>query len=554
MDTRKFCKNQPGLRNVAFALALLLPAVDAVSEGDATNMVALVDTTPGTSRQRSLSFDHLGPRNSENTMSMTQRLMQNANRSRLTGAYHDAETAYRRLIALYGSDSTNETALIDVYHQLGATYYSLAEYEQSIEALGYALSLIRRVEGVNSVRQLAVLDWLTVSYVQNGQMAQADGQQLLAYHLVLANTGDDDANLLPALMKLADWYLNRGKLDDALFVFEDALALVDNSGMTELEKLGPMRGIATILDRQSGLGGVTTSLARQSIQFSLNQNRYAENDPGYRQQIADWYRTTGQLTAAIDAYEEALSLTTEAGGDPLELLYGMSSAQFLSGQCCAAAPLEQALQNTAISINDRAQALLHVADLHLVQADEHQASQYYAQAWQAMARTQSVATFDSPELLGMAKLDDVSRAYQESPGGGLWGALNGDLSVDAQASIGAPLGLCRSKALQLARTESDAGLVDYVVNVSFSVTRHGGVENVSVEQSNAPRKLQKYVVNTLQQSHFRPAMVEGQVVDTHNVKLSQRFDHRVSDRDNNRVVHDSNKMVSMGCEMLAMDI
>lgn len=93
--------------------------------------------------------------------------------------------------------------------------------------------------------------------------------------------------------------------------------------------------------------------------------------------------------------------------------------------------------------------------------------------------------------------------------------------VPPTSVIGEPLSLCHSQALELAHTNDTQDLQQYFVDVTFTVTSEGGVSNVSLLDSNAPTRLQRYVTNTLRQVRYRPTSHEGQAVDTQNIKLHQ---------------------------------
>ena len=118
--------------------------------------------------------------------------------------------------------------------------------------------------------------------------------------------------------------------------------------------------------------------------------------------------------------------------------------------------------------------------------------------------------------------------------------------------IGEPLSLCHSRALELAHTDD---LEQYFVDVDFTVTREGGVLNVSLVDSNAPSRLQRYVTNTLRYSRYRPTLRDGEAVDTDNIKLRQTFsrdDVSPTQTSFNRISADGKRAVSLGCQLLAM--
>ncbi len=490
---------------------------------------------------------------------------------RRSGAYAPAEKKYRQSLARYSElPQGYESEMTDVLVLLGSVYYSTERYQAGIDAFDQAMLLVRRTDGVESVKQLNILDWLTVSHIRNREPAKADAKQQLYYHISRANIGDDNPQLLPAMVKLADWYRMRGQLNNALFAFEEALNLIDRNQLSGLEKLGPMRGIADVMLRQDGMCcEVDTGpeeLAKRSIEFSLSRQQYSADSPrllAVLKQTADWMVSTGQLTAAIGTYEEALELVESDGLDSatrLEVLYGIFSARFLSGDCCSDDAMDEALnvvKRSAFSDHEQLEVLVHLADLHTLSQRQGSAEQYYEMAWQQMDRSDGVPDdyFGSPELLGVSRLEDVSEAYHESKAGGLWSLLNGDLTTASQPVVGSPLGLCRARAVQLAKAKSPRDLSDYYVDVTFTVESDGRVADISVEESNAPANLQKYVVNTLEGTRYRPALDEGDAVTTHNVTLHQTFATRSRvDTRINRLASDSDKITSMGCEILAMDV
>ena len=112
-------------------------------------------------------------------------------------------------------------------------------------------------------------------------------------------------------------------------------------------------------------------------------------------------------------------------------------------------------------------------------------------------------------------------------------------------------------SLELARADSADELEQYFVDVDFTVNRQGRVLNVSLLDSNAPRKLQRYVTNTLRYSRYRPIIQDGEAVKADNIKLRQTFtSSRAGLRSANpfnRVSTDTKRTVSLGCQILALN-
>ena len=370
---------------------------------------------------------------------------------------------------------TAETESVDRYTRQGSRYYHKAQYPEAIGAFQDALLLIRRIEGVRSIRQLEIVDWLTVSYIQNREAEKADAQQRFYHYLNLVNLGENNPLMLAPMLKLANWYRLRGQLDNALFAFEDALTLIDRAQLNELEKLEPMRGLSYVMTRQQGICcAVKQDLAKQAMAFSLSRNIYADDAPrllSTMQQMAGWLISTGQLTAAVQTYEQALDLIDANGLHArrrLELLYSISSAKYLSGSCCANEPMTQVLQmvhEPGFSEQDRLSALIHMGNLYTLREQEALAETYYQMAWTAADSERPILEdhLAAPELLGVAGIESVSNAFRRSRADlGFWASINGDLATNEEPVVGSPLGMCRSQAVQLAGATSTRGLSSYL--------------------------------------------------------------------------------------------
>ncbi len=292
--------------------------------------------------------------------------------------------------------------------------------------------------------------------------------------------------------------------------------------------------------------------------------------------MADWFRRTGQLSSALKTYEKALFVIEKHELNEIEKLQplrGISSVTYLKGSCCSEKQLDEALQIVTRDPNsdhaDELDALVHLADMHMIRKRRGKAEQYYRRAWLRLGAENPLTheLFSTPELLGVSRVEDVYNAYYQTVEGRAQmnktvyrmpkqseGSLTFGVKpkAPAVAVIGAPLSLCHSRALELAHTDD---LEQYFVDVDFTVTREGGVLNVSLVDSNAPRRLQRYVTNTLRYSRYRPTLKDGQAVDTDNIKLRQTFsrdDVLLPQTSFNRISADGKRAVSLGCQLLAM--
>jgi hypothetical protein len=226
---------------------------------------------------------------------------------------------------------------------------------------------------------------------------------------------------------------------------------------------------------------------------------------------------------------------------------------------------------------DELDALIHLADMHMIRKKRAVAKKYYQHAWNRLGAENPLTheIFDAPELLGVSRVEDVHKAYYLTVEGRtasnrtVYRLAKSDansFNIDygpkrnepVTPVIGEPLSLCHSQALELAHTSDTEDLAQYFVDVNFTVTSEGSVRNVSLLDSNAPRRLQKYVTNTLRQSRYRPTFREGEAVETKNIKLRQTFarnkDSHAPAPQFRRTSVDGKRAASLGCQLLATTI
>lgn len=415
------------------------------------------------------------------------------------GMRPESEKSYKQSIRIIEKHKgVYAAALLSPLRDLGSLYYNHSDYEFALNTLRRAQHITHRNDGVYSLEQLPFVDSITMLNIKTGQVKDADRQQRFYYSINVQNYGEDDPRMVPAMNKMADWYKASGQFKKALKTYEKVLLVIDKFKLGEIKKLRPLRGLSTVI--------------------------------------------------------------------------------YLKGGCCVDEPLGEALQ---IVMSDpgsdhvaELEALVHLADMQMIRNKKAAAKEYYEHAWASLGSENPLIheLFDTPELLGVSRVADVHKAYymtvdgranatktvyrvgryQESASGISFGKKK---KKPATAVIGRPLSLCHSQALELARTNDSDKLAQYFVDVNFTVTSEGAVKNISLLDSNAPRRLQHYVTNTLRQARYRPSFREGKAVDTNDIRLRQTFTHDdpIETRKTlfNRSSIDGQRAVTFGCQILA---
>lgn len=442
----------------------------------------------------------LGSGNGEPSKNHAVALLNLAKVQQVMGFHLKSETSYQKSIQIMERhQGVYAQELLTLLNNLGMLYYDSSDYDLALESFRRAQHITHRNEGVYSLGQLQFVDWITLLNIKTANTKNADTQQRFYYSINVKNYGEDNPRMLPAMNKMADWFSASGQLKEALQTYEKALVVIEKYQLAEVEKLHPLRGLSTVI--------------------------------------------------------------------------------YLKGSCCMAEPLAEALQIVTTNADsdhvDEVDALVHLADMHMIRNKRSEAKKYYQQAWNRLGRRNplTVKLFSTPELLGVSRIEDVYEAYhrtvegrsqmgktiyraQNSEQASFQFAFGAERKTPQTAVIGEPLSLCHSQALELAHTRDSQDLEQYFVDVNFTVTSEGGVRNVSLLDSNAPTRLQRYVTNTLRHARYRPTLKEGEAVETNNIKLRQTFSQHSSTLNLqtpfNRTSADGRRAISLGCQLLAI--
>lgn len=420
----------------------------------------------------------------------------------LLGMHLKSEQSYKQSIHIIESlEGALTSELLNLHSDLGSLYFASSDFDLAIESFRKAQHITHRNDGVYSLEQLEFVDAITMLNIKTGRVKDADQQQRFYYSINVRNYGEDDPRMLPAMNKMADWLKASGQFSEAMRTYEKALAVIDKYNLDDTEKLAPLRGLSTVI--------------------------------------------------------------------------------YLKGSCCSDDPLGQALHIVMADPGsdhvEELDALIHLADMHMIRKKRAVAKKYYQHAWNRLGAENPLTheIFDAPELLGVSRVEDVQKAYYLTVEGRStsnktvfrvgnsnqnsfkigYGAKRKE---PATTVIGEPLSLCHSQALELAHTSDTEDLAQYFVDVNFTVTSGGSVRNVSLLDSNAPSRLQKYVTNTLRQSRYRPTFREGEAVETKNIKLRQTFARNTDSPKPapqfRRASVDGKRAASIGCQLLATTI
>ncbi len=413
----------------------------------------------------------------------TDGLMATAQEFERAEQYERARVAYEEAETAIGVSGTGfEPALAPILMGKGRSLRRLGRPIDAVDAFEQALHVLRRSEGVYTLSQLEVIDELTDMALEDRDPLSADTQQRLAHYISARQFGDDEPESLPSHLRLTEWYINSGQYARAL------------------------RHITSVLDK---------------VQIGPTDPR----------------RIQGHVLAA--------------------------KARRLQGICCSEKALKDVLTiveaNPDLPADTRNSAYLALGDALTISRKPEDAAYYYGLTGEEMT--------SPPQLVAMMRVLDRSRQSRltmykasESPArSNVLTRMTRDESLSANHQppqlFFVPLGshqynlrimdtidqVSRSDSIyqvvgrpfqfytEQLRTllpvkQSTANEISKMkVTLSFTVEADGSLEDAVVIDSNAPLKVNRLMLNVIDNARYRPALQGGVPVRTENVTVTQTF-------------------------------
>ena len=390
--------------------------------------------------------------------------------------------------------------------------------------------------------------------------AEQDAEAELAFERAVAAAesaaGEYSLQLVPILRHQARLFTAQGRLDEA----EDRLRRAQHITHREhgVDNLEQVRLIDEIIAIQLRDGRYRDADLQQRFHYELHRSQYGDGDvrmlPAMKR-MGQWLSRSGQFDEARAMYRQLLENLDEWPDrsvlERVDPLRAIAAIRLAEGLCCADEPLEEALQvvmnDPASDRQDRARALMELADIKLLQREADVATELYQRAWIVMDEESAPASdpCGGPRPLGVAHVEDMSRSFRRAlarqratsirspflaersreelvPGSAVQ-RFGGERERDPVRLIGGPVPLCQGHVRDLLRRDELKRLDQLYMDLTFAVNEKGRVQQVEVVESNIPVRLVKYVKSVLREIRFRPRIADGAPVATERVAWRQTF-------------------------------
>lgn len=313
------------------------------------------------------------------------------------------------------------------------------DYGAAVESFDRAIHIDRVANGLHSPSQSAIMYKEADALTAMGDLASANDREMYAFEVQERLHEPDSMDLLPAAMRLADWHMKTSSVLAARGMFEQAAQILEaNEALQGDAAIRALRGIANTY-RMERFPPLFSSPDRDPNEDGFAPGPASQDPFGRRQQQEFVINNFGQGEKALHR------VTTMVLGDP------------------------------ASSVNDKAAALIDLADWYLLFDHRERAEPLYVEALQMLEEagldadatrlaTPEMLYFPLPPPLPLPPIDK-----RESP---------------------------------------EAGHV----TVSYTVTQSGEVHDLATVET-VPNDLMEFRVRrSMREARFRPALQDGKLI------------------------------------------
>lgn len=215
---------------------------------------------------------------------------------------------------------------LDAIFELGRVYADMEEHVLAVATFSEAQALSRRLLGLLNLRQLDMLEAMSVSLRALEAWEEADMRALEAFQIAERRYGPEAPELLPAMYRLALWYRYSGRVEEERLLYVRAIRLLEADGDRDDPRIiEPLRGLAKSMQyaasfidpRSSAATPMGYPSAEQALNRALDIAR-AQTPPVPELEalllldLGDWNMAVTRRNSALSRYTEAWHRLSDA--------------------------------------------------------------------------------------------------------------------------------------------------------------------------------------------------------------------------------------------------
>ena len=409
--------------------------------------------------------------------------LEKASQQEIKGEYELAVENYQlaidELTKQYGEFSIH---LFEPLLGQGRSLNALNEPEEATQLIHHAVHILRRNEGVYTLRQLEAVDELIEMAMQADDPLKADTQQTFSHFISKRFYGEDNPDLLPAAYKLAKWYIETGQFTKALNLINRTIESMEDQDLDNDPRLIEAHLLA---DKVRRLRGTCCTEKRLSDVIEvLEQNSELPMDVTNEVylSLADAYLISKKPENANEYYARADS----ANSDPMPIIMS---------------------------------AILDPTRYHHTQMYRPQENPYGTRLVR-MTREEQLSASAQPPQQFFVPLDHHKYDVR------IVDSLEAINTRDkTKALIGKPFQFFYDQVKDLVPREfrGDSASKEIKITLDFTVKNDGSLEDIEIIETNAPVKLNRLMEQVMSKVVYRPALTNGVPTTKNHVRVTQIF-------------------------------
>lgn len=436
-----------------------------------------------------------------------------------------------------------------VYEQFRSDF-DARRFEQALPAAYRIVKLCEDNPGKANVQLINALNNLGTTQLRLKSYTEAAASYWRSVRLIERSEGTMAPGLLNPLLGLGLTYRAMGDHEQAIELLRRA---VDISRRLEgLFTVAQLEILHPLIDSYVTVGQVDDAERENKYLFHLSESTFGKDDERLLpvlDRIARWYEVTGRYQLALDAHRRALVIVRRLGGNsdlrlvrPLRGIARTYQLEFINGpepyeaigasprkleiigQTAGAPGIEPIAGMTAVRSRPREEGEKALSLAMKIIEDN-------GDRVEAGLRGESLIDFGDWYLLSN-DLKKARRMYHDA-----WQVLAAPGGPGAQ-SLAAPVQLAYipPQTSWPNRVSDPLGRGEFFVELGFTVTAEGRIEQVSTIASEVAPGATRTVAMALKRARYRPRIVDGEPVETHGLVLRQTLyvrrsaDNRASDR------------------------
>lgn len=408
-----------------------------------------------------------------------------------TAAQHEADGEFQLAIDTYQQvidqivKETNEYS-VQLFEPLigqGRSLSALDQNDAATEMLQRAQHVLRRNEGVYTLRQIEVIDQLTEMAMRHGDPISANTQQKFSFFISERFYDQDDLAIFEASYRLANWYLETGQFSKGLTLTTRMIKDLDETHKNHprlidayllATKFRRLRGaccnekqlskVLEIIDSNPDLPVDVKSQVYLDLADTFLISRKQEKAKAYYAKV-DYQNAPPQLISMSRELREPKKNQRTVTYRPQESLFGSSQ-------------------------------LIRMTREELLSSSHVPPQQF------------SIPQTDNEYNIRITNPMEVRQSDEKT-----------------KVVIGKPFQFYYDQLHTLLPgwQKEDDSLNEVQITLDFTVKNDGSLENIEILESNAPVKLNNLMRDVLAKTKYRPALAEGKPITQEHISLIQTF-------------------------------